>query len=54
MADEYQRGEGYRRRSQQALEYQKGESGLLSGGELAHALDWWNPGAPSAWRPSLA
>lgn len=56
VEDEFQRGQGYRRWSQRAAEYKDGGS-LLTGGELARALDWWNPplglpGPTDAWQPS--
>ncbi|TAN47233.1 MAG: hypothetical protein EPN21_17985 [Methylococcaceae bacterium] len=54
---EYQRGQGYRRWSQRAQEWDGGD-GLLTGGELARALEWWNPGSAetqvnaAVWQPS--
>ena len=44
VADEHRRGLGYQRWSQRAAESQKQIDSLLTGGELARALEWWNPG----------
>jgi len=44
VASEFQRGQAYRRYSQRAAEYINGGD-LLKGGELACALEWWNPSA---------
>jgi WD40 repeat protein len=44
VADEFQRGQSYRRWAQRAEEFAAGTAGLLAGGDLARALDWWNPG----------
>ena len=54
VASEFQRGQAYRRYSQRAAEYAN-DGDLLKGGELARALDWWNPSAecgvhPPSWR----
>lgn len=52
VADEYLRGEGYRRWSQRAFEW-KNNGNLLGGAELARAFAWWNPTEDSAaWQPS--
>ena len=45
VASEGQRGQGYGRWTRRAAEYREG-GGLLAGGELARALDWWNPTEP--------
>jgi len=51
VEDESRHGQGYRHWSQRALEERNG--GLLSGGELARALEWWPPGAENAiWQPT--
>ena len=53
VADEYQRGSAYRRWSQRAAEYESGRSNLLTGADLARALEWWDPAAESpVWQPS--
>jgi WD40 repeat protein len=53
VANEHQRGQGYRRWSQRAVDYQEGTSNLLTGGDLARALEWWDPGVEqSGWQPS--
>ena len=43
VADEFRRGEGYKRVATRANEYQLGINGLLTGGDLARAMEWWNP-----------
>ena len=43
VADEFRRGEGYKRVLQRAIEYQLDINGLLTGGDLARAMEWWNP-----------
>jgi hypothetical protein len=50
VASEFQRGQAYRRYSQRAAEYADGGD-LLKGGELARALDWWNPSAECGVHP---
>lgn len=52
VASEHQRGEYYRRWSTRANEYTAGRGALLVGGELAGALEWWNPGGEAVWIPS--
>ncbi|MCI0403108.1 MAG: hypothetical protein L0212_06250, partial [Acidobacteria bacterium] len=53
VADEYQRGNAYWRWSQRAAEYQSGGSNLLTGADLARALEWWDPAAESpVWQPN--
>jgi WD40 repeat protein len=58
LAEEYQRGQNYRRWSARALEYRDGRGSLLSGGDLVRALEWWNPAADEAeereprWQPT--
>lgn len=52
VEDESRHGQGYRHWSQRALEERSG--GLLSGGELARGLEWWNPDVENtAWQPTL-
>jgi WD40 repeat protein len=43
VADEFRRGVGYQRVATRAIEYQLGINGLLTGGDLARAMEWWNP-----------
>ena len=52
VENEYLRGQGYRRWTQRAAEFQD-DGGLLTGGDLARALDWWNPDVASAVQPRL-
>lgn len=53
VVNEYQRGSAYRRWSRRAIEYQSGGSNLLTGADLARALEWWDPAADSpGWQPS--
>ncbi len=43
VAEESRRGVGYQRVATRANEYQLGINGLLTGGDLARAMEWWNP-----------
>lgn len=53
VGDEYQRGSDYRGWSRRAAEYESGRRNLLAPADLARALEWWDPAAPSpAWQPS--
>lgn len=54
VISEYQRGEHYQRWSTRANEHAVGRGALLVGGDLASAMDWWDPGAPGDWKPSAA
>lgn len=44
VAEEYRHGQGYRRWSQRALEHRDDSPSLLTGADLARALEWWDPG----------
>jgi WD40 repeat protein len=53
VEDEYRRGQGYQRWSARAAEHAEHKGGLLTGADLARALDWGNPGQEGeGWRPS--
>jgi WD40 repeat protein/predicted nucleic acid-binding protein len=55
VASELARDQGWRRWQARAAEHQAGEAGLLTGADLARALEWWNPGADvAAWQPTDA
>lgn len=55
VEDEFRRGQGYRRWSARAADHAAGTEALLTGGDLARALEWWNPGAnTAAWEPTPA
>lgn len=54
VADELRRGLGYQRWQARALDQVQGQSGLLTGADLARALEWWQPDADGRWQPTPA
>lgn len=55
VASELRRGQGWQRWRARADEHADGQGNLLSGAELARALDWWNPGSDDGsgpWEPT--
>ena len=57
VADELRRAQGLRRWRVRAAEHADNQGSLLTGADLARALDWWNPSAGSTagrWEPTAA
>lgn len=58
VASETRRGEGWQRWQSRAAEHAAGQGELLVGGDLARAMDWWNPSATSdntpSWQPTAS
>ena len=55
IASELTRGNAYRRWSDRLADHQAKLSGLLTGADLARALDWWNLGEEGdRWQPTAA
>lgn len=53
VSSELAHGQGWRRWQARAVEHHAGQAGLLTGADLARALEWWNPGvAEAAWQPA--
>ena len=55
VADEYQRAASYRRWRERAADHAGGTGSLLTGNDLARAVEWWNPEdseTSGKWAPS--
>ena len=55
VVSEVARGQGWQRWQARAAEHADQKASLLTGADLARALEWWNPGAEvPAWQPTAA